>query len=207
MAARPVYSRLLRLRHLKLQPATTLLLFEGSIGLGALLALADIVTWWGVLVVPAAVAVMVKLNDVVAGSLVRPLAVAQVPTSRSFERAVVGRSAVRRPSRQTAEIDGDDAVADPNARPDPPSPTVSGRAPGIARGVAVVPSQVRLGDRRPSPGAREPESPLGASVTTESAEFVDGSPSTDGSSSADGSSRTDSAARGRARGNQGRFTT
>ena len=41
---------------------------EGAVALGILLALAELVSWWGVLVLPATVAVMVKLNDVVAGS-------------------------------------------------------------------------------------------------------------------------------------------
>ena len=42
--------------------------------LGILLALAELVSWWGVLVLPVTVAVMVKLNDVVAGALTRPVA-------------------------------------------------------------------------------------------------------------------------------------
>lgn len=49
---------------------------EGAVALGILLALAELVSWWGVLVLPLTVAGMVKLNDVVAGALTRPSSVA-----------------------------------------------------------------------------------------------------------------------------------
>ena len=42
--------------------------------LGILLALAELVSWWGVLVLPATVALMVKLNDVIAGALTQQAA-------------------------------------------------------------------------------------------------------------------------------------
>jgi hypothetical protein len=194
MATRPVYLRLLRLRHLKPHPVVTFLLFEGSIGLSVLLALAEIVNWWGLVAIPVAVAVMVKLNDVVAGSLVRPLAVSPAGAAHLLDRTVIGRSPVPRPGRPTAEIHGDDAVFDPAAAPDLSSGP--GRAPGIARGVAVVPAQGQLGGRRPLPGVREPEPPLAATVSSESAEFVAGS-----------TARTDTPSARRVRSNQGRFTT
>jgi hypothetical protein len=41
--------------------------FEGAIALATLLALAELVTWWAVLILPAAIALMVKINDVIAG--------------------------------------------------------------------------------------------------------------------------------------------
>lgn len=74
-----MYVRVLRLRHLRLRPAAVLLLFEGSVALAIVLALAEIVHLWGIVAVPVAVAAMVKFNDVVAGMLtavpgVRPLA-------------------------------------------------------------------------------------------------------------------------------------
>ncbi|GAB7039938.1 hypothetical protein JCM9533A_37880 [Catenuloplanes niger JCM 9533] len=66
MTARPLYARILRLRHLTPGGLLCFVYFEGALGLGVLLALAELVTWWGVLVLPASVAVMVKLNDLVA---------------------------------------------------------------------------------------------------------------------------------------------
>ena len=65
----PLYGRILRLKHLRPGGVLCFLLFEGAIGLAALLALAGLVSWWGLIVLPIAVATMVKLNDIVAGSL------------------------------------------------------------------------------------------------------------------------------------------
>jgi hypothetical protein len=69
---RPLYARLLRLRHLTPSGLLCFVFFEGAIALGALLALAEMVSWWGVIFLPVTVAVMVKLNDLVAEALSRP---------------------------------------------------------------------------------------------------------------------------------------
>jgi hypothetical protein len=53
----------------------TFVFFEGAIALATLLALAELVNWWAVLVLPTAVAAMVKINDVIAGFGVRSAAV------------------------------------------------------------------------------------------------------------------------------------
>jgi hypothetical protein len=140
---RPLYFRLLRVRHLKARPWVVFLLFEGSIALGILLALAEIVSYWGVLAIPVAVAVMVKINDAVVGAMLRPLADAQLRTPRVVPRRASGYAGVPRPSRMTTLIDDDDAVADPAARPD-----VQPRY----RGTASV--------RRPQPGSPDPEPPI-----------------------------------------------
>lgn len=66
MTARPLYARILRLRHVTPGGLLCFVYFEGALGLGILLALAELVTWWGILVLPASVALMVKLNDVFA---------------------------------------------------------------------------------------------------------------------------------------------
>jgi hypothetical protein len=90
----PLYDRVLRLRHI--QPSTPLrcLLFECMIALGALLALAELVSWWAVPLLPAVVAGMVKLNDLVAAAprpvsweLVDTIELA-IPPRRRFRRAV-----------------------------------------------------------------------------------------------------------------------
>jgi hypothetical protein len=47
------------------------LLFECMVALGVLLSLAELVSWWAVAALPAAVASMVKLNDLVTGALSR----------------------------------------------------------------------------------------------------------------------------------------
>jgi hypothetical protein len=68
----PLYARMLRLRHLAPSGFLCFVFLEGAVALGMLLALAELVSWWGVLVLPATVAGMVKLNDVIAGMLARP---------------------------------------------------------------------------------------------------------------------------------------
>jgi hypothetical protein len=141
---RPLYFRLLRVRHLKARPWVVFLLFEGSVALGALLALAEIVNWWGVLAVPVAVGAMVKVNDAVVGAMLLPLADAQLRTPRIIPRRASGFAGVPRPSRLTTLIDDDDAVPDPAARPDVAQPRY--------RGTASV--------RRPQPGSPDPEPPI-----------------------------------------------
>ena len=65
---RPLYARLLRLRYLHPGAVACFLLFEGTIALGALLALAELVDWPVVFLLPVGVAVMVKINDLLAGA-------------------------------------------------------------------------------------------------------------------------------------------
>jgi hypothetical protein len=153
--ARPLYFRLLGVRHLRARPLVAFLLFEGSVAAGVLLALADIVNVWGIIAVPVAVAIMVKVHDRVARALVQPLAVVQMSATRPLrDRPNIGRSAVLGPSRLTTEIARDDAVASPDARPYPAE-----HADGTAVGVAKVTSRGRAavpGTARPTPGPRSP---------------------------------------------------
>lgn len=92
---RPLYVRMLRLKHIAPSGLLCFVFLEGSIALGLLLALAELVSWWGVLVLPVMVALMVKLNDVIAGSLTRSasassrVATAQAPVLRSAESTEV----------------------------------------------------------------------------------------------------------------------
>jgi hypothetical protein len=95
----PFYTRVLRLRHLAPSGLLCFVFLEGAIALGFLLALAELVSWWGVIVLPVTVALMVKLNDVVAGALARP-ATAAPP--------VAARAAVLRPA--TTALLGEEAT-------------------------------------------------------------------------------------------------
>ncbi|GAA2896714.1 hypothetical protein Acy02nite_81150 [Actinoplanes cyaneus] len=87
VANQPLYARALRLRHLSLGGLLCFVFLEGAFALGVLLALAELVSWWGVLLLPAAVAVMVKFNDLVAGWLAPPARTAEPVAAR----AVVSR--------------------------------------------------------------------------------------------------------------------
>lgn len=100
---RPLYARLLGLRYLNPGGMLCFVYFEGTIALGVLLALAELVTWWGVLILPASVAVMVKVNDMVAGAVVR--SAARTPER---ERA---RALLREPASQDRASRGGAAAA------------------------------------------------------------------------------------------------
>ena len=71
-AKRPIYPRLLRLRHLHLKAWQRAALGEGAVATALLLVAADVATGWTLLVLPLAVAAVVKANDVVAGVLRHP---------------------------------------------------------------------------------------------------------------------------------------
>ena len=67
---RPAYVALLRLQHVRPNTVQRSLLAEGSILGAGLLVLADVASGWALLVLPVAVAAVVKVHDVVAGCLV-----------------------------------------------------------------------------------------------------------------------------------------
>lgn len=94
---RPLYARLLGLRFVNPGGVLCFLFFEGTIALAVLLALAELVTWWAVLVLPVVVAAMVKLNDLVAAVVVRSAALVPEQERDRFRRQmepVVGRARV-----------------------------------------------------------------------------------------------------------------
>jgi hypothetical protein len=85
----PLYARILGLQYLAPSGLLCFAFLEGAIALGILLALAELVSWWGVLVLPLTVAAMVKLNDVIAGAVSRPA----MPPVRSTRTTVRQRTA------------------------------------------------------------------------------------------------------------------
>lgn len=82
---RPLYIRLLRLRHIAPNALQRALLGEGVIALAVLLVLADLASAWTLLVLPLAVAGVVKANDALAGLL------QQQPQSRPDQPARAGK--------------------------------------------------------------------------------------------------------------------
>ncbi|MCW3840112.1 hypothetical protein ONA70_08385 [Micromonospora yasonensis] len=134
---RPLYARVLGLRFVNPGGVLCFLFFEGSVALAVLLALAELVSWWAVLVLPAVVAAMVKLNDVVAEMVIRTAA--QVPEQerdrfrRQMEPAV-GRARV---------------------------PSTAQALPGGVLAQGPVPDAARPGDppRHPDHGERRPTRP------------------------------------------------
>lgn len=71
---RPMYARVLGLRHLRPGGMLCFAYLEGTVALSVLLALAELVSWWVVLILPVSVALMVKVNDLVAGAVSRSAA-------------------------------------------------------------------------------------------------------------------------------------
>ena len=86
----PLYARMLGLQYLAPSGFLCFVFLEGAVALGILLALAELVSWWVVAALPAAVAAMVKLNDAIAG------AIAYAGASR--RRRALGRASVPRPA-------------------------------------------------------------------------------------------------------------
>jgi hypothetical protein len=87
---RPLYARMLGLQYLTPSGFLCFVFLEGAVALGILLALAELVSWWGVLVLPLAVAFMVKVNDVIAGSVSRPPAAASTPARTPIRQRAAG---------------------------------------------------------------------------------------------------------------------
>jgi hypothetical protein len=65
----PLYWRVLRLHHVRPSGWQRAILLEGMVAVGIVLVLAGVATAWTIVVLPAVVAVLVKLNDLVAGGM------------------------------------------------------------------------------------------------------------------------------------------
>src|SRR5437773_5419855 len=92
----PLYARVLRLRHLRPGGLLCFAFFQGAVGI--LLALADLAPWWAALVLPAVVAGMVNVDDVVAGLSARARLV-PAHTRAGSGNAARPRTRKRRPAR------------------------------------------------------------------------------------------------------------
>jgi hypothetical protein len=94
---RPLYARVLRLRHFEPSGMVCFILLEGSVATALILALAELVSWWGLIVLPVAVALLVKVNDVIAGIVARNSDQVPQRERERFEREVrpaIGRATV-----------------------------------------------------------------------------------------------------------------
>jgi hypothetical protein len=200
--SRPLYARVLRLRYLRLRPLAAFLLFEGSVAFAILLVLADLIDGWGVVAIPAAVAVMVKINDVVAGALNRPPDGLHVWSRRHRDRTPVGRSRVpyaSRPPRADIGPGGGGNGRPGDGRPGGECPTGEGRPDeGGPGGVSGTQTRPRGADRD-APDGREPRTWAIARVVARGRATVRSA-----RSAASEAVRPDGAGR-RNRGNTGRF--
>lgn len=142
---RPLYARALGLRHLQPGGMLCFVYLEGAVALSLLLALAELVSWWVVLILPVSVALMVKVNDLVAGAVAR--SAARTP-ERERERVrrevsafmpVVGRASVVVP--QVPRADG--SLSDDSAQStgDPAAAHAPDRAAGHGLDLAAAHDQ------------------------------------------------------------------
>jgi len=143
----PLYARALRLRQLRPTGLVCFLLFEGVIGLSILLALAEFVSWWGILALPAAVAVMVKINDVVLGltRAGRPGRTADGPPVPAPEPADA-----RSEDARSAGAAGTPAAVVPGAGTPPVQPWPAGPPPGPAGAAPKPPPSWPPGPPQPA---------------------------------------------------------
>ncbi|HEX3899566.1 MAG TPA: hypothetical protein VHW74_10365 [Mycobacteriales bacterium] len=79
----PMFWRVLRLRHIRPNGWLRALFFEGSVALAVVLVLAGAASVWTIVVLPMVVALIVKANDVLVGSLRRSFA---APEAVAYER-------------------------------------------------------------------------------------------------------------------------
>ncbi|GAA2381416.1 hypothetical protein Cme02nite_51960 [Catellatospora methionotrophica] len=113
---RALYARVLGLQYVRPSNLMCFLFFEGTVALAVLLSLAELTGWWAVAVLPASVAVMVKLNDVIAGATTR----SGGPAARSGKAARSGAAA--RSQSATRRVLTQPTVKLRVAAPDEPEP-------------------------------------------------------------------------------------
>ncbi len=145
----PLYSRVLRLKHIHSGGLMCFLLFEGVVGLAILLSLAELVNWLSVLVLPAIVAGLVKINDIVAGTFAR-VSVADATmrfTTRRQLGAARGTASVPR-RRREPELETPTQLLPSGQRPGPvipPNGVADVPGAGTANGSTESPARA---DRR-----------------------------------------------------------
>jgi hypothetical protein len=100
----PLYWRLLRLQHVHPNGWQRAVLIEGVLAVAVVLVLAGKATIWTLLVLPVVAAVLVKLNDILAGSLVAHRPSADVGKQDPDEPALVASEAKKR-KRQSAKAE------------------------------------------------------------------------------------------------------
>jgi len=146
--ARPLYWRILRLRHVHPNSWQRALFFEGSLAIAAVLVLADLASAWLLVVLPAVVAVVVKGHDVLVGWLR-----AEHPAAPVF----AATDALADPVDTADAVDPVDAVAGPV-----PEPAAQDEAEPSVR---VLPGAPKSRAARARPGAAAARAQVSAAHT------------------------------------------
>jgi hypothetical protein len=163
--AQPLYWRVLRLRHVRPNSWQRALFFEGSLAVAVVLVLADLASAWLLLVLPAAVAAVVKGNDVLVGWLRadRPVAAPEASIADDVRPADVSEPtfAAESAPEPVEQVDEEHNVrvlpSAPKATPakaGAPKPRAARARPGAAAARAQVSAAHTVRRRRtqPKPG-------------------------------------------------------
>ena len=134
----PLYARVLRLRQIRPGGLLCFLYFEGAVAVGVLLALAELAPWWSALVLPAAVAAMVKVNDRVAGWNARARLVPAHTRTGSARRAAVGMPKPSVPRARPADTPPPSNKVRVSGRASAPGALAPSELPGFGSGVGSV---------------------------------------------------------------------
>jgi hypothetical protein len=143
--------RMLRLTYVQPSALQCALFFEGSIALAVLLSLAELVSWWAVLLLPVSVAALVKINDIVKGAYARTDDTRRIPLRR-------------KPSaRGVAPVAGQRAADDPDGQSGGTSTGRHGaRSADLDAPTEILPpGTVRHPTRRNPPNQRRFNPPVG----------------------------------------------
>ncbi len=149
---------MLRLRHLQPGWLLCVLLFEGTIALGVLATLAEITSWWSILVLPVVVAVLVKAEDLATGARRRPPNSLTEPVAGSRHRQPATPAAPTRHRAGSTNPAAPSPATPTPATPTPatptpatPTPATTWRAVGRVRGRASVPGRRLIPPPRTTP--------------------------------------------------------
>jgi hypothetical protein len=156
--AKPLYWRLLRLRHVRPNSWQRAVFFEGSIAVGAVLVLADLASAWLLIVLPVAVAVVVKAHDVLVGwlrpgTLVAGEPVEAAPDAYASVLTVQLEDAAEQQTALEPEPEPDaETEPEPNVRViTAPKPRPARSRPGAAAARAQVSAAQSVRRRRAAP--------------------------------------------------------
>jgi len=121
LSNQPFYARLLRLRSIHPRGVLCALFFEGAFLVGGLVALAELASWWSLLVLPLTVAALVKTDDLITGwraDAARTAAPVASPSESPDWRSATGRpGSARGVARPIGRVTGRATV--PGNRPVP----------------------------------------------------------------------------------------
>ncbi len=146
---KPLYWRVLRLRHVHPSNWQRAAFFEGSIVTAAVLVLADLASAWLLLVLPVAVAGVVKAHDVLVGWLAEVPPITEASDEQTVDAPAVSDAEPERAPEPAPEPEPE-LDAEPNVRVvPPPKPRPARTRPGAAAARAQAATGVRRTETTP----------------------------------------------------------